>query len=514
MNIELRERSTISSSNPIQSLTLRSMFWGPHYLDDSDWLEYVPFGFWLIEALEPESILDVGGPDLVSYFSMCHAVARLNLDASCAAVGPQEPVRSSVDAHLERVLAWNDVHFHSFSSLVNARIQDYAGDLADGSVDLLHIDLCREKELSDAVVKQLLRKVSSRGVCLVHGTRVSRNSGLYGRLAAEFGESSSHFEFTHGAGLTLFAIGASPTNLVRSLCSMAILPAARQAVREVFSRLGHASFNTQTLLQQKRLNRELVAAVGLAAPQADGGSDELVRANREIAYLTDLVLKQSLSTSGQAVSAPAPGGIAGQASAAAAAADILPVANEQVRAAGDNESAMKVELERLKKQTESYKTEARQAQEHRRQKEQELAKLTELVLGRDRIIEQQNSQLVALDQRPAPSAWGGLLRRLKLRRRRKPSRLERETKLLQESTLFDAAWYARTYLHDAGSGTRPEHHFLTAGGRQGYHPSDAFDTLYYLEQYPDVVRSGMNPLIHYLKFGVREQRKTRAVSSS
>ncbi|MTW22682.1 hypothetical protein [Allochromatium palmeri] len=85
-----------------------------------------------------------------------------------------------------------------------------------------------------------------------------------------------------------------------------------------------------------------------------------------------------------------------------------------------------------------------------------------------------------------------------------------DRRLLTASTLFDAAWYARTYLADL-PGLDPVDHYLTIGVYHGYHPSPAFDTHHYLRVNPDVVESGFNPLVHYLRFGQAEGRDSKPV---
>ena len=41
---------------------LRTIFSRPVYLPESDWLEHIPFAFWLVEALAPRLLVDIGAP--------------------------------------------------------------------------------------------------------------------------------------------------------------------------------------------------------------------------------------------------------------------------------------------------------------------------------------------------------------------------------------------------------------------------------------------------------------------
>jgi GT2 family glycosyltransferase len=72
--------------------------------------------------------------------------------------------------------------------------------------------------------------------------------------------------------------------------------------------------------------------------------------------------------------------------------------------------------------------------------------------------------------------------------------------------LFDPAFYVRTYPDVAQAGTNPLLHYIDSGAREGRNPHPLFDTEYYLRQCPDVARFGLNPLAHYLEHGAREGR--------
>lgn len=82
-------------------------------------------------------------------------------------------------------------------------------------------------------------------------------------------------------------------------------------------------------------------------------------------------------------------------------------------------------------------------------------------------------------------------------------------RLLSESGLFDAAWYAARHGDIALSGLDPLAHFLAIGWRLGRDPGPGFDGRAYLAAHGDVAESGMNPLEHYLRFGAAEGRAPR-----
>lgn len=81
-----------------------------------------------------------------------------------------------------------------------------------------------------------------------------------------------------------------------------------------------------------------------------------------------------------------------------------------------------------------------------------------------------------------------------------------EADLARDSSLFDPAWYLRTYPDVARAGMDPLRHFMQFGWREGRDPGPDFGTTAYLRANPDVAKAGCNPLLHYLEFGSLEGR--------
>ena len=81
--------------------------------------------------------------------------------------------------------------------------------------------------------------------------------------------------------------------------------------------------------------------------------------------------------------------------------------------------------------------------------------------------------------------------------------------LIEQSDLFDAAWYLSNYEDVAWVGADPLTHFTTQALEERRDPGPEFSTVFYLEQRPDVFDTGMNPLEHYLTIGRDEGAKPR-----
>src|ERR1700722_4412380 len=109
----------------------------------SGWTEHLPFAFWLVEHLTPRLIVELGVQSGASYSAFCQAVSLLGLPARCIGVDA-----FAGDPHagfygpeiLEELRAFHDPFYVRFSTLVQGTFDSALGQVADGSVDLLHID--------------------------------------------------------------------------------------------------------------------------------------------------------------------------------------------------------------------------------------------------------------------------------------------------------------------------------------------------------------------------------------
>ena len=75
--------------------------------------------------------------------------------------------------------------------------------------------------------------------------------------------------------------------------------------------------------------------------------------------------------------------------------------------------------------------------------------------------------------------------------------------LIQDSGLFSARWYLRTYPDVRDAKADPLQHYLQHGAFEKREPGPDFNTPFYLAQCPQAADSGWSPLLHYLKAGKR-----------
>ncbi|MEN5374763.1 class I SAM-dependent methyltransferase [Stenotrophomonas hibiscicola] len=220
-----------------------AMFTRPEFLETSGWLEHVPFAFWVIQAHRPRSLVELGSHRGISYFAFCQAVKEMGLDTRCYAVdtweGDSQAGYYENDIH-RSVVERNERSYAAFSTLLRMTFDDALDEVPDGSVDLLHIDGLHTFEAVSHDFTTWLPKMSSRGVVLFHDTNVHTEGFGVQRFFAPLRERYPSFEFLHGNGLGVIAVGGNIGETMRALFASAGVPAAEALVRGAFSRLGAA----------------------------------------------------------------------------------------------------------------------------------------------------------------------------------------------------------------------------------------------------------------------------------
>lgn len=220
-----------------------AMFFRPEFLETSGWLEHVPFAFWVVQAHRPRTLVELGSHRGISYFAFCQAVKALGLSTRCHAVdtweGDSQAGYYQNDIH-RSVVERNERSYSEFSSLLRMTFDDALAEIPDGSVDLLHIDGLHTYEAVSHDFTTWLPKMSSRGVVLFHDTNVHTEGFGVQRFFAPLRERYPSFEFVHGNGLGVIAVGSEMGEPMRALFACAESESAEQLVRDAFARLGAA----------------------------------------------------------------------------------------------------------------------------------------------------------------------------------------------------------------------------------------------------------------------------------
>jgi glycosyltransferase involved in cell wall biosynthesis len=209
----------------------------------SAWIEHAPFAFWIVEALKPRRLVELGTYAGFSYLAFCQAVRRSALDTACVAIDTWEG-----DVHsgrygpnvLRGLRRRHDRKYGAFSRLIQSTFDGANPDFADRSIDLLHIDGLHTYEAVKHDFETWLPKLSDRAVVLFHDSNVRNvDFGVF-RLWEELQTRFPGFEFRHGFGLGVLGVGRALPKALTDLFDAAKNPEEAETIRLIYAGLGRA----------------------------------------------------------------------------------------------------------------------------------------------------------------------------------------------------------------------------------------------------------------------------------
>jgi O-antigen biosynthesis protein len=209
--VDLRETNGQTKAMMLNLLACKMVFAQPMRLARPvAWITHIPFAFAIMELHQPGLFVELGTHSGNSYCAFCQAVNYLELPTKCYAVdtwqGDEHAGHYGEDVFAE-LTRYHDPRYGSFSNLLRMRFDDALEYFSDGTLDLLHIDGCHHYEAVRNDFFAWLPKLSSRGVVLLHDSFMrSEEFGVW-RLVEELRSSYKVFEFTHGHGLAVVAVG-------------------------------------------------------------------------------------------------------------------------------------------------------------------------------------------------------------------------------------------------------------------------------------------------------------------
>lgn len=422
------------------------------------WVGHIPFAFWIVEALRPGLLVELGTHSGNSYCAFLQALATLDTGGRAFAVdtwaGDDHAGLYDGSVHAE-LSAYHDARYGGFSTLLRMSFDAALPRFAAGSIDLLHIDGLHTYEAVRHDFETWLPKMSSRGVVLLHDTHVrDRGFGvwqLFDELRARY--PAFAFEHAHGLGVAYVGSAAMPPELRWLFAAMAEEGAASVQVRRFFARLGEP----------------LVERIAAPVPRDAG---RVAPSDSEVQELRDSVSRLT-AAHGQAVRR----------------ADAL---TGEVATLGLRLEARERELAAVLAST-SWRATAGLRRV--------AAALRDVFAG--------SAQRLAADLAVDPGA------RFDARYYLEQNPDVRETSAdpwrhfvtfgaaegRRPNPFFDPAWYLATYPDARRSGRNPLVHYLLHGAAAGHDPGPEFSVSAYLASYPDVARSGVEALDHHLQFG-------------
>jgi hypothetical protein len=208
------------------------------------WQEHIPFAMFVVSAHRPRFVVELGSYLGDSYCAFCQTIKTLGLEAQCYAVDTWQGDKHS-GYYGEEILAnlreHHDPRYSGFSRLLRCTFDEALPHIPDGSADLLHIDGLHTYEAVRHDFENWLPKLSPRGIVLFHDTNVREADFGVHRLWAELKTSYPSFEFLHGHGLGVLAVGKVESADLQAL--FRATPEEQTIVREFFFQLGRRVFN-------------------------------------------------------------------------------------------------------------------------------------------------------------------------------------------------------------------------------------------------------------------------------
>jgi hypothetical protein len=249
-------RTMNSSFNPLE---YKQLFTHPKRLHKaSAWNEHVPFAMLLVELQRPRSIVELGTHWGVSYCAFCQSVAATGSETRCYAVDTwagdvhaghyDNEVYENLKAHHKR--------YESFSQLLRMTFDEALLQVPDHSVDLLHIDGLHTYEAVKHDYDTWLPKMSDHGIILFHDTTVTERGFGVHQLWSELTPNFPHFNFEHGYGLGILAVGKNQPDAVINFLQTANGHASITC--ELFSSLGRRLQVEMLLVEMSEEKRSLL----------------------------------------------------------------------------------------------------------------------------------------------------------------------------------------------------------------------------------------------------------------
>ncbi|PYE16628.1 GT2 family glycosyltransferase [Paraburkholderia silvatlantica] len=223
------------------------LFWDPRRLvSPGAWTGHIATAFWLVKAIRPRVVVELGTHSGNSYSALCQAVAQLGLSTRCFAVDTwqgDEHAGAYGDDVFSDLSKFNELHYAEFSKLLRMTFDEaraYFPGQPHGEIDLLHIDGLHTYEAVKHDFDTWIDALSERAVVIFHDINVrERGFGVW-KLWQELSAQYPAFEFDNSEGLGVLCVGRDQSPLMAKLVELSNVPEAAATIRALFAARGEA----------------------------------------------------------------------------------------------------------------------------------------------------------------------------------------------------------------------------------------------------------------------------------
>jgi predicted O-methyltransferase YrrM len=176
----------------------------PRKMVFSTWVDHIPFGYDLVAALRPQTLVELGTHNGMSFYVFCQAMVEQKVDGTCYAVDSWEG-DDHTGAYGEDI--FNQVQEHTreyyrgVSYLLRMLFAEAAKQFADDSIDILHIDGLHTYEAVREDFETWYPRVRPGGIILFHDVEARIKDFGAWKYWAELEQTHRTFKFHHGFGL-------------------------------------------------------------------------------------------------------------------------------------------------------------------------------------------------------------------------------------------------------------------------------------------------------------------------
>lgn len=170
----------------------------------STWVDHMPFGYDIIEAIRPKLLVELGSYNGLSYFTFCQSMLENEVDGLCYAIDTWKG-----DKHTEEydetifqgVSQHNRENYWGFSYLLRMFFSEALNHFEAETIDLLHIDGLHTYEAVKNDFTTWYPKIRPGGVILFHDIAARIKDFGAWKFWDEIKDQYPTFQFHHGFGL-------------------------------------------------------------------------------------------------------------------------------------------------------------------------------------------------------------------------------------------------------------------------------------------------------------------------